>query len=262
MGRALRDHSNDAVSAHKDFRDWDNEVADWLEREFPGSGFSAEWSAMAPSPLVVGGTIFNDYVDWINFYRVIDQRQKSLARIPNKVASYKRLSKFREGEKVSSPDNRKVFVVHGHSNDHKESVARFLECLDLEPIILHERANEGQTLIEKFEKNADVGFAVILLSGDDRGGTRETPFEEQETRARQNVILELGFFWGRLGRNQVCPLLGKGVSKPSDFDGVGYVALDDAGAWKNELAREIDAAGIEIDEGLLAAALTGKKKRR
>lgn len=58
----------------------------------------------------------------------------------------------------------KVFIVHGHDTEMKASVARLLSKLDLEPIILHEQANQGRTLIEKFEKHADVGFAIVLVS--------------------------------------------------------------------------------------------------
>src|ERR1035438_6975181 len=67
------------------------------------------------------------------------------------------------------PLTKKVFVVHGHDDEAKEKVARFLERLKLEPIILHEQPNEGRTVIEKFEVFADVGFAVVLLTPDDVG---------------------------------------------------------------------------------------------
>lgn len=51
---------------------------------------------------------------------------------------------------------KKIFVVHGHDNEMKQAVARVLQNLGLEPIILHERPNQGKTLIEKFERDADV----------------------------------------------------------------------------------------------------------
>ena len=55
--------------------------------------------------------------------------------------------------------SRKVFLVHGHDEAVKQSVARFLEKLNLEVIILHEQPNKGRTVIEKFEQHSDVGFA-------------------------------------------------------------------------------------------------------
>jgi len=156
------------------------------------------------------------------------------------------------GESVSSPlasptaepSSRLVFVVHGHELGLKESVARFLEKLDLKPIILHEQANRGRTVIEKFEEHSDVAFAVVLLTPDDTGGSRQGG---QSPRARQNVILELGYFIGKLGRSRVCALHVGGVELPSDIHGVLYLPADATEKWKIDLAREISAAGITVD---------------
>ena len=65
-------------------------------------------------------------------------------------------------------------------------------------------------------------------------------------RARQNVVLELGFFWGKLGRERVCALVKGDIEKPSDYDGVVYVPLDDAGGWKLTLAKELRHCGYEV----------------
>ncbi|HET6332086.1 MAG TPA: nucleotide-binding protein, partial [Polyangiales bacterium] len=103
------------------------------------------------------------------------------------------------------PGTRRVFVVHGRDESAKEAVARFLAKLDLEPIILHEQPNQGRTVIEKFEGSADVDFAVVLLTPDDTGELADGS-GEPKPRARQNVIFELGYFVGRLGRSRVCAL--------------------------------------------------------
>jgi predicted nucleotide-binding protein len=139
-----------------------------------------------------------------------------------------------------------VFVVHRHDNEAKEKVARFLERLKLEPIVLHEQANEGRTVIEKFEVYADVGFAVVLLTPDDVGALAAER-ADLKSRARQNVVLELGYFLGKLKRNRVCALYKEGVEIPSDYQGVLYVQLDSAGGWTLKLAQELAAAGIPID---------------
>jgi len=139
---------------------------------------------------------------------------------------------------------RAVFIVHGHDEGSREAVARFLERLRINPIILHEQANKGCTLIEKFEQHGDVAFAVVLLTADDVGGTSP---DSLKPRARQNVILELGYFIGALGRARVCALKRGDLEQPSDIVGVAYIDYDDGGAWRHKLAKEIDAAGIEID---------------
>ncbi|MET3229432.1 UNVERIFIED_ORG: putative nucleotide-binding protein [Burkholderia sp. 1263] len=148
-----------------------------------------------------------------------------------------------DARRVDTHDNR-VFIVHGHDHGSREAVARVVETLELEPIILGDEANSGQTIIEKFERHAQVGFAIVLLTGDDVGGKNESNLH---LRARQNVILELGYFIGRLSRARVCALYEAGVEMPSDIAGVGYVAFDQAGLWKYEVAKELRAAGYAVD---------------
>jgi predicted nucleotide-binding protein len=127
----------------------------------------------------------------------------------------------------------------------KINVARTLEKLGLNPIILHEQANSGKTIIEKFEEHSNVGFAIVLLTDDDLGKAKKD--ENLNARARQNVILELGYFIGKLGRNRVCPLYTKGVELPSDLYGLLYLEIDSSEYWKISLAKELKAAGYDID---------------
>lgn len=145
----------------------------------------------------------------------------------------------------SSISTGKVFVVHGHNEAVKQTVARVLEKLDLTPIILHEQANQGHTLIEKFEHHADVGFAIVLMTADDLGRSKED--SDLNARARQNVVFEWGFFIGKLGRKRVCALYEPGVEAPSDMNGFVYTPLDAAGHWQLALGRELKAAGYDID---------------
>jgi predicted nucleotide-binding protein len=140
---------------------------------------------------------------------------------------------------------RDVFVVHGNNEAVRESTCRFLEKLDLRPIVLHEQANRGKTIIEKFEAHSNVEFAVVLLTADDVGAAKDKP-DALRPRARQNVILELGYFLSRLGRHRVCCLYEHGVEVPSDYDGVIYVPLEGDG-WRLSLARELKSAGINVD---------------
>lgn len=142
-------------------------------------------------------------------------------------------------------DKSKVFIVHGHEDGPREAVARFLEKMGLQPIILHEQASRGMTIPEKLIAHSDVGFAVVLLTADDFGRAKAS--QEDNPRARQNVILELGYFVGRLGRDKVCALKKGGIEMPSDYVGTVYINWDDANAWKYELAKELRAAGYEVD---------------
>jgi Predicted nucleotide-binding protein containing TIR-like domain len=156
---------------------------------------------------------------------------------------------FIEGKGSMSVDLRlplsnKVFIVHGHDGEAREAVARYLTMIGFDPIILNEQANKGRTVIEKVEAHSDVGFAVVLLTADDVG--RANAEKKLEPRARQNVLLELGYFLARLGRANVCAFRKGDVSIPSDFAGVVWESMDGDG-WKLKLARELKAAGHTVD---------------
>ena len=140
----------------------------------------------------------------------------------------------------------KIFVIHGHDESARETVARFLEKVGLEPVILHEQPNKGRTIIEKFEEYADVRFAVVLLTPDDVGAVKDRA-GDLRPRARQNVVLEFGYFIGKLGRERVCALARSDIENPSDSDGILYVPLDDNGGWKMRLLRELKAADFDIN---------------
>ena len=149
-------------------------------------------------------------------------------------------------DQQKSQGNR-VFLVHGHDEAAKQSAARLIEGLGLPLIILHEQPNQGRTVIEKFVGYSDVAYAVVLFTADDRGGKHDDTYDEQRPRARQNVIFELGFFIGKLGRERVCALYQAGVDIPSDYNGVLFVELDEGGAWKTKLAQEMQALGLPVD---------------
>jgi hypothetical protein len=150
------------------------------------------------------------------------------------------------------PTNKKVFVVHGHDAGMRLDIADVLTALGLEPIILSDQPGQSRTIIEKFEHHADVDFAVALLSPDDVGRAKDSKPKDGKPRARQNVILELGYFVGSLGRQKVCALKKGNVEVPSDFVGVEYIDFDVAGGWKLRLVKELKAAGYEVDAGKLA----------
>lgn len=155
--------------------------------------------------------------------------------------------------KMTAQANKKIFVVHGHDEHAKEMVARFLEKNDFDAIILHEKASAGKTIIEKIEAHADVGFAVILLTPDDLG--RANGDDELQSRARQNVILEWGYFMGKLGRDKVCAFKSGELEIPTDFSGIIWNPLDSMGAWKHTLLKELREAGYDLDSSKLISSL-------
>lgn len=142
----------------------------------------------------------------------------------------------------------KVFIVHGHDEALKQEVARIVEKQGLEAIILSEQANQGKTIIEKIEENADVGAAICLFTGDDYGRAKDATSEN--LRARQNVVFEAGYFMGKLGRGNVVLIASPDIEIPSDLQGVVYTNKD---MWQTDVLRELKAIGYNVDFNKLFA---------
>ncbi len=143
-------------------------------------------------------------------------------------------------------DKSKVFIVHGHDGEAKQAVARFIEKIGLEAIILHEQASSGQTIIEKIEANSNVGFGIVLYTPCDLGAPQEQK-ENLKPRARQNVVFEHGYLIGKIGRKNVCALVKGDIETPNDISGIVYIKMDEGDSWKFAVAKEMKACGYEVD---------------
>lgn len=168
-----------------------------------------------------------------DLYKDIDQK---IHRIDSIIERLELIPLRNAGATGSAPTNKpqrppaktkKVFVVHGHDEIAKTNLEVFLHEIGLEPVVLHRQADEGLTIIEKFEKHSDVGYAFILLTPDEisyvkADESKDDNARKKECRARPNVIFEFGYFVGKLGRSRVCCLYTGDVSLPSDVSGMIY----------------------------------------
>ncbi|MCD4772131.1 MAG: nucleotide-binding protein [Bacteroidales bacterium] len=137
--------------------------------------------------------------------------------------------------------NSTVFIIHGHDEEMKRNVQLFLNRANLKDIVLHEQPDKNRTVIEKLiEEGATASYVIALLSPDDVQG-------DGTFRARQNVILEIGFFIGKLGRKKVRILRRGNTIIPSDLQGILYDNYDKDGAWRMKLSKEIKSVGIPIN---------------
>lgn len=147
-----------------------------------------------------------------------------------------------------------IFIVHGRSDTPRLEVELLIHrATHLAPVVLSAQPNQGATIIEKLEAHLNASkssFAVVLMTGDDVGRLDDER-EVDRPRARQNVVLELGFAMGVLGRRRVAILHEDGIELPSDIIGVAYYPLDHAGAWKASLLGELRAAGLKVDPEVL-----------
>ena len=229
-------------AAMNSYRKWLDYNSELLGRIFDDERYLKEYGSIST---------IRSASNFPKFYHGVTERINKLESILNIVESGL-ISVPSDASSVNNEDVKSVvlgsdvFIVHGRNEGVREHVARFIEKIGLNPVILREQPNSGRTIIEKFEYYSDVGFAVVLMTPDDVGEYRDKE-DELRCRARQNVILELGFFLGKIGRDRVCVLYKEGVEIPSDYTGVGYVLLDEHDAWCLELAKEIKAAGIPVD---------------
>ncbi|WP_188208656.1 TIR domain-containing protein [Neisseria subflava] len=151
-----------------------------------------------------------------------------------------------EPKKEQPISSNKIFIVHGRDYNLLTQVENALMKLRLDPIVLQEQANNGKTIIEKIEECTDVGFGIVLYTPCDEGRLKSED-GELKPRARQNVVLEHGYLMGKLGRERVCCLVSDDVEFPSDIQGVVYTSAKNVGQWKYDLAKELKAAGFDID---------------
>lgn len=155
----------------------------------------------------------------------------------------------------SKPSDDSVLVVHGHDHALKTALEAFLRELGLNPVVLHRQPDEGLTVIEKFERHSEVPYAFVILTPDDVAYSNLESAKPEETRnlelrARQNVVFEMGYFAGKLGRANVCCIYKSGVTLPSDLAGLIYKpvaeSIEEIGY---SLIKELQAAGLKPHVG-------------
>ena len=236
------------------------------EEEFFMDGYSLRKSAISRIKIVSSERSIKSIVDLRNYQRRESNRTSNVAilscytkagiiqsdelitDITNEILSEakKELRKTRNISKENklTLNKKQIFIVHGHDDKLKLEVARFIEKLGLEAIILSEQANKGKTIIEKIEENTDVGYGIVLYTPCDKGGTADTPYEDMKLRARQNVIFEHGYLIGKLGRERVCALVDGNIEYPSDINGVVYISYQDQ--WQHKISEELKSIGYKI----------------
>lgn len=231
---------------------WDEYNTTLLRRAFTTWGPANEYSKSTVSArVIVPGAPRPTVEERANELRGhIRTRVRRLSSIADRLALFTPITTASPADPEPAVTGTAIFIVHGHDEARKQEVAVVVAQLTGErPMILHERPNKGRTIIEKLEaQKPRVGFAIVIVTGDDEGRSRHgEPQAALSARGRQNVVFEAGFFIGVLGRSRVVILMEDGVERPSDIDGLVYVKLDDHGAWKLELGRELKAADFDVD---------------
>lgn len=255
-GQALKDNAHDLAVLRTAFETWNKRNEILLERAFEKTGWldstpKDEYASAFGLTYPLGPEVADD-VTVDGLLSDIDVKIERLNRLLGTLDAY---DGPRDEPGPTEPENvgpGTVFVVHGRAEAPRLEVENLIRrATNVEPIVLADRIGGGAvTLIEKLEEHLGVGspaaFALIIMTGDDVGRLLEEG-EEDRPRARQNVVLELGYAMGALGRRRVAILHEDGLELPSDIAGVAYYPLDPAGAWRTRILGELQAAGITVD---------------
>lgn len=227
---------NKKSSSDSDFKAWKTDVQLCLSGLYGEKSIQLKNFNSRPfSPMVIVGN-----TDWHEPYvRDLETTKKEFERY---IGDFEDESENASAKKKRFANN-KVFVVHGHDGELKEKVARRLEQLGIEAIILSEQANRGKTIIEKLEAYSDVHVAIALFTQDDLGSAKDEK-ENEKYRARQNVVFEAGYFMGYLGRENTIIIVDENIEIPGDLAGMVYTTKDN---WEFEMLKELNAAGMKID---------------
>lgn len=234
-------------AAWDEYYKWNEYNTQLLKTIFTTTEFAEEYDQPTSFVFSIAETGFWDKIN--DLHKSIDRKSRRLESLIERLEIIPLLQNQTTVKPSKHQDKSKIFIVHGHDELAKIQVARFIEKLGLKPIILHEQASGSQTIIEKIESESDVGFGIVLYTPCDRGA-KESETNNLQSRARQNVVFEHGFLIGKLGRNNVCPLVKGIVETPNDISGIVYTPMDSDG-WQISLAKELRKAGYDIDMNLV-----------
>lgn len=238
------------------YRQWNDYNGELLARRFTTSKMADDYNWWGMASVPIGAVPLSDKVR--ELVRDVDSKIGRLESLRGRVELFE-MAKGPEwqgqgtsaaaasAEPAPAAGEPTIFIVHGHDNETKLEVHRFLSRVTgRDPVILHDEASRGGTVIEKFERvGSRAAYAVVLLTADDEG--RANGAADLQPRGRQNVVFEFGYFVAKIGREMTALLYEPGVELPSDVAGLVYIELDRGGAWRINLVRELREVGISAD---------------
>ncbi len=234
-------------SSSPEFKAWHTKAERFLIRKFGSESFEVEnfrKTQFTLTAFILGGTPEYEFAE-----ACVRDLRSTLAVFDTYLQEMEEeMASSASVNDIMTTDKTKIFIVHGHDSALKNEVARLIEKQQIEAIILREQTNLGNTIIEKIENYSDVGAAICLFTNDDVGCEKGNKDENGNyivnPRARQNVVLEAGYFIGKLGRKNVIIVAERGIELPSDMQGVVYTDKSD---YKLDILKELHAMEFHID---------------
>lgn len=237
---------DDFEALKSEFSSWHDYNLELLKQSFsdPFNEYRKDYNDIGQwSGIMLGGSKSNS--EKVNdFIKLFNAKIDNLKKLFQKTDLLKSSETEQSNQQEMEFDKSQVFIVHGHDDLAKEETARFIEKLGFSPIILHEQASSGLTIIEKIESYTNVGFGVVLYTPCDKGA-KNGDESNLKFRARQNVVFEHGYLIGKIGRKNVTALVKGNIETPNDTSGVVYISMSND--WKFALAKELKNSGFPVD---------------
>jgi predicted nucleotide-binding protein len=153
-------------------------------------------------------------------------------------------------EKIYQIRSNKILVVHGQDNEMKLEVTQTLQKLELDPILLDENPNITQNIIENIEEYDHISFAVVILTPNYLAYPNEKNLSEAKYIAKQNVIFELGYFLGKLGKQNVIVMYKKmKYFEIPNYNGIIWIEYKNG--WYFDLIKELKERNFDVDANKL-----------
>lgn len=145
--------------------------------------------------------------------------------------------------------NTKVFIVYGRDDGAKNELIGMVESWGLEALTIDRLPVHGRTIIEQLEHYIpQTNYGVVLATPDDIGCLDDGNMDIKH-RARQNVVLELGMLFAKLGRSRVTVLVKSGINfeRPSDIAGIMYKEyVNSVYEQEESIKRELNSLGYSV----------------
>jgi predicted nucleotide-binding protein len=224
---------NSLKLAEKRYNIWNSENFEILKKIFCHPNIALDYTATQWS---ISSILISDY-------NLTNRINKIKSNIETKLQKLESIKSSIEWEIQDNIVNSRIFFVHGTDCANSAMVLNFIRSLNITPIIMHDLAAAGKTIVEEIQNRNDVHYAVCLLTPDELGGKDA---ENMNFRADQKVILELGIFIGLLGRENVSNLYIESVELPQDYHEFQHIRIDDSENWKDKLIEELKTAGLKM----------------
>lgn len=251
FGYRTHNQDNEPSAEHKgwinEFNKWSDYNEEYLKQAFniPDNEYCKDYVRSGQAMVFTTGS------DIVQLYKEeLSDKIEYLESLAQKSRLLPSCTPVKEAVNDKQPiKSKRVFIVHGHDSAIRTQVELLVKNLGYEPVVLFKQPNQGCTIIEKIEREAnDVAFSIVLYTSCDLGNNKEDAEKNKlNPRARQNVVFEHGYMCAKLNRRNVCALIESGVEQPGDISGVVYIPYDANDAWQLAIAREMKSAGLDVD---------------